>query len=138
MNHEEVHMRRVFGVFVGALLLSALPAFAQADKPAAKADKPAKTSSKTMTANGTVSAVSADSLTVKEKTGDVTFAVDSTTKVEAKGASHKTAAMKDDKKTTQVTDFVHVGDTVSVRYHDMGDKKHAATVTVRSAAAPAK
>jgi hypothetical protein len=46
--------------------------------------------------------------------------------------------MKDDKKPTQVTDFVHVGDTVSVRYHDMGDKKHAATVTVRGAAAPAK
>ncbi len=129
-------MRRVFGVCVGALLLSALPAFAQADKPAAKAD--AKMSSKTMTANGTVSAVSADSLTVKAKSGDMTFAVDNATKVEAKGASHKTAAMKDDKKTTQVTDFVHVGDTVSVRYHDMGDKKHAASVTVRSAAAPSK
>jgi len=128
-------MRRVLGVFVGALLLSALPAFAQADKPKADAAKPS--SSKTMTANGTVSAVTADSLTVKGKSGEWTFAVDNATKVQAKGASHKTASMKDEKKPTQISDFVKVGDTVSVRYHDMGDKKHAASVTVRSSA-PAK
>jgi hypothetical protein len=126
-------MRRVLGVFVGALLLSALPAFAQGEKP----KDAAKPSSKTMSASGTVSAVTADSLTVKAKSGEMTFAVDTATKVSARGASHKTAAMKDDKKSTQITDFVHVGDTVSVSYHDMGDKKHAASVTVRSAA-PAK
>jgi hypothetical protein len=131
-------MRRVIGVFVGALLLSALPAFAQADKPAAKPEAPKADASKTMTANGTVSAVTADSLTVKGKDAEWTFAVDSTTKVQAKGASHKSDEMKDDKKPTQVTDFVKVGDTVSVRYHDTGDKKHAASVTVRGSAPPAK
>jgi hypothetical protein len=129
-------MRRVIGVFVGALLLSALPAFAQADKPAAKPEAKAG-AGKTMTTNGTVSAVTADSITVKGKEGDMTFAVDSATKVQAKGASHKSDAMKDEKKPTQVTDFVHVGDTVSVQYHEQGDKKHAASVTVRSSA-PAK
>jgi hypothetical protein len=130
-------MRRVFGVFVGALLLSAMPAFAQADKPAAKPDT-AK-SEKTMTANGTVESVSADSLTLKAKSGEMTFAVDTMTKVQARGASHKSAAMKDDKKSTQVTDFVKVGDSVTVRYQAQGDKKHAESISVRtSAAAPAK
>jgi predicted aconitase len=125
-------MKRVVGVFVGALLLSALPVFAQAEKPKADAAKPS--ASKTMSATGTVSAVSADSLTVKGKTAEWTFAVDNATKVAARGASHKTEAMKDEKKSTQITDFVHVGDTVAVNYHDMGDKKHAASVTVRSSA----
>jgi hypothetical protein len=134
-------MKRVITVFVGALLLSALPAFAQATQPTAKpAEKveSAKSSSKTMSANGTVSAVTADSLTIKGKSGDMTFAVDNDTNVQARGASHKTAEMKDEKKSTQITDFVHVGDTVMVRYHDMGDKKHAASVQVRNSAAPAK
>jgi|SRR3954452_13653451 hypothetical protein len=131
-------MKRVLGAFIGALLVSALPAFAQADKPAAKADT-AKSSAKTMTATGTVSAVTADSMTVKAKEGEMTFVVDGATKVEARGASHKTASMKDDKKPTMVTDFVKTGDTVTVKYHDMGDKKHAANVQVRSSApAPAK
>jgi len=137
-------MRRVFGVFVGALLLSALPAFAQAAaKPAADATKsasPAKASTKTMTATGKVSAVAADSLTVKGKSADLTFAVDASTKVTATGASHKTEAMKGDKKPTQITDFVHNGDTVTVKYKATGDTKHAESVTVRSTAAltPAK
>ncbi len=129
-------MKRILGAFVGALLLSALPAVAQGEKPKADAAKPS--SSKTMTANGTVSAVAADSLTVKAKEGELTFAVDKDTSVSARGASHKTAAMKDDKKTTQITDFVKVGDTVTVKYHDMGDKKHAASVSVRGSAAPSK
>ena len=46
------------------------------------------------------------------KSGDMVFAVDSSTKIQAKGASHKTDAMKDEKKTPQITDFVHTGDTV--------------------------
>ena len=132
-------MRRVFGVFVGALLLSALPAFAQSTAPKSSSDKPksdmAKSSdTKTMTANGKVQSVSSDSLTVKGKSAEWTFAVDSNTKVQARGASHKSEAMKEDKKSTQVTDFVHVGDSVSVRYKDEGGKKVAHSVTVRSAA----
>jgi hypothetical protein len=133
-------MRRVFGVFVGALLLSALPAFAQAAaQPAADAAKsasPAK--AKTMTANGKVSAVTADSLTVKGKSAELTFAVDASTKVTATGASHKSEAMKDEKKTTQITDFVHDGDTVTVKYEDSGGKKLAKSVMVKSKATVTK
>jgi hypothetical protein len=133
-------MRRVFGVFVGALLLSALPAFAQAAaKPAtdaAKSASPAK--AKTMTANGKVSAVAADSLTVKGKSAEWTFAVDASTKVTATGASHKSEAMKDEKKPTQITDFVGNGDTVMVKYQDSGDKKLAKSVTVKRKATVTK
>lgn len=120
-------MKRLFLLFAAAILVAA-PVFAQ-DKPAPKATS--GTASKTMNAAGTVSAVTADSLTVKGKSGEWTFAVDDKTHVSAHGASHKSSAMKDDKKPTQITDFVHVGDTVQVAYHDMGATKHAASVTVK-------
>ena len=111
-----------------AALLAAAPVFAQATA-ATKSDA---AKSKTLSAMGTVSAVSADSLTVKGKTGEWTFAVDKSTDVTATGASHKSAAMKDEKKPTTITEFVKVGDNVSVKYHDMGATKHAASVAVRS------
>jgi hypothetical protein len=121
-------MKRLFLLFVGVLLVAA-PVFAQA-KPAAKPTSGA--ASKTMTAMGTVSAVAPDSLTVKAKSGEMTFAVDTKTSVTGHGASHKSATMKSDNKATQITDFVKVGDEVSVKYHDMGTTKHAASVTVRT------
>ena len=123
-------MKRVFAMFVGALVLSALPALAQADAAKPKADAPKTSDTKSMTAKGKVSAVAADSLTVAGKSGDMVFAVDSSTKIQAKGATHKTDAMKDDKKTPQITDFVHTGDTVTVSYTKDGDKNHAKHVTV--------
>ena len=119
-------MKRVLILSLGALLLAA-PAFAQAKA----ADKAA---GKTMSASGRVSAVSADAVTVKGKDAEWTFAVDKATTVVAKGASHKMAAMSADHKPTLVTEFVKAGDDVSVKYHDMGATKHAATITVRNAA----
>jgi uncharacterized low-complexity protein len=119
-------MKRLMMLFV-AVVLAAAPAFAQA-----------KAASKTMSAAGKVSAVTADSVTVKGKDGEWTFGVDKATTVVAKGGSHKMAAMKADKKPTVITEFVTVGDDVSVKYHDMGATKHAATVTVRSATPSAK
>ena len=112
-----------------ALAIAAAPVFAQ-DKKAADAKAPA---SKTMKASGAVTAVTADSLTVKGKDGDMTFAVDGKTNVQATGASHKTAAAKADAKPTPITDFVKVGDEVAVTYHDMGATKHAASVRVVTA-----
>ena len=117
-------MKRLMMLFV-AVVLAAAPAFAQA-----------KAASKTMSATGKVSAVTADSVTVKGKDGEWTFGVDKGTTVVAKGGSHKMAAMKADKKPTVITEFVSVGDDVSVKYHDMGATKHAATVTVKAASAP--
>jgi len=129
-------MKKVLMLAV-ALTVAAAPAFAQDKKAPAKTEKaPAM---KTMTASGSVSAVAADSLTVKAKDGDMTFTVDDKTNVQASGASHKTAAAKADNKPTPITDFVKVGDEVTVKYHDMGATKHAASVRVMAAKpAPAK
>ena len=130
-------MRKVLMLAV-ALMIAAAPAFAQDKKSADKPAKPAP-APKALSATGAVTAVAADSLSVKGKDGDWTFAVDSKTEVVAKGASHKAAAAKADAKPTPITDFVHVGDEVSVKYHD-GATKHAASVrvTAAKAAAPAK
>jgi uncharacterized low-complexity protein len=119
-------MKRVLPLFLGVLLLTA-PAFAQA-----KAGD--KAAGKTLTATGKVSAVTSDSVTVKGKDGEWKFDVDKATTVVAKGGSTKMAAIKKDNKPAVVTEFVSVGDDVSVKYHDMGASKHAATVTVRTAA----
>jgi hypothetical protein len=110
-----------------ALMVAAAPAFAQD----AKGDKGA--AAKTMKAAGTVSAVAADSLTVKGKDAEWTFAVDAKTRVQAPGAGHKAAAAKVDSNATPITDFVKVGDRVAVTYHDMGASKHAASVSVMAA-----
>lgn len=126
-------MRRLLGV-VGAMMLVALPLYAAgqatpADKPAAA--QKAAPAGKAMTTTGEVTAVAADSLTIKGKTEEMTFTVDSKTKVIGTGASHKTEAMKGENKPTAITDFVKVGDNVNVTYHDMGATKHAASVRVR-------
>ena len=58
--------------------------------------------------------------------------MDKTTQVTATGASRKTAALKDEKKPAQITEYVKVGDSVTVKYHDVGASKHAASVVVRA------
>src|SRR6266705_2958523 len=76
---EEVGMKRVLSLFLGVLLLAA-PGFAQAAKgKAEKAAKPA--AGKTLSAMGQVTAVAADSVAVKGKAGEWTFAVDKDTTV---------------------------------------------------------
>jgi hypothetical protein len=116
-------MKRVFGVFVASLAILALPVMAAAGQ----AQKPA---SKTLTVAGTVSKVAADSLTVKGKTEEWTFTIDKETSVTAKGATTKTLELKAEGKGTKLTDFVKVGDAVTVSYHDTGATKHAANVRV--------
>lgn len=86
---------------------------------------------------GTVSAVTRDTLTVKGTgTESWTFMIDKDTAVAAKGATHKSLALKRADKATVLTDFVKVGDKVTVAYHDMGSIKHASRITVTTAAAP--
>ncbi len=129
-------MKKVLMLAV-ALAVAAAPVFAQDAKKA----KPAKTeaAAKSGTATGAVTAVTADSLTVKGKDAEWTFGVDAKTNVQATGASHKSAAAKADNKPTPITEFVHVGDSVSVKYTDSGTAKHASSVRVTSAKpAPAK
>ena len=89
---------------------------------------------KTMNAEGVVSAVTTTSLTVKGSSESWTFTIDKDTEVTAKGATRKSLALKADGKSSVLTDFVKVGDRVSVSYHDMGKMKHAASINVTQAA----
>lgn len=118
-------MTRLAGILVVAFAI-ALPMAARAEQDAAKA--------KTINAMGTVSAITVDSLTVKGKTDTWTFVVDKDTSVTAKGATHKSLELKAEGKANKVTEFVKVGDSVTVGYHEMGAKKHAATIRVTAAA----
>jgi hypothetical protein len=114
-------MKRVFGSLVCALLLAV---------PMALAGQEKKAEGKTLNADGKVTAVTNTSLTVKGKDAEWTFAVDKDTKFTGKGMSTTSAANKAEGKGTVPTDVVHVGDEVSVAYHDMGATKHAASVRV--------
>ena len=119
-------MKRLFFFCVAGLFVMS-PAYALAQ--GASGSKPAATK-KILSASGTVSSVSATSVTVKGKTAEWTFAVDSNTKVIRPGASHKSDALRDEKKPHVISEFVKVGDTVAVKYHDLGDTKHAAELRV--------
>lgn len=87
---------------------------------------------KTTTVVGFVKTVAADSLAVNGGPGkDWTFTVDTTTKVIAKGGTHKSDAAADAGKPLMITDIVKEGQRVQVKYHDMDGKMHAAQVRVR-------
>ena len=118
-------MKHLAVVALGTLLLAG-PAFAQ-EKPA----KPA--ADKTLSATGTVSAVTADSLKVKGKdAAEWTFTVDKDTHVSATGASRKTAALKSDGKPPVLTEYVKVGDGVTIKYVEKGTAKLASDIRVQS------
>ncbi len=86
-----------------------------------------------MTVVGSVTAVATDSLTVKGKEGEVKLAIDKDTEVTAKGASHKSLELKAEGKSTKLTDFVKVGDAVTVSYKD-GTTKLATNIRVTTPA----
>ena len=121
------------GFFIGVvtILLTVVPALTLA-QDTAKKQAPAE--KKTLSATGTVSAVTDSSLTVKAKTGEMVFAIDKETDVIDIGAGRKSAALKKAGKPTVITEFVQTGDTVAVRYHDLGATKHAASVRVTNKA----
>lgn len=122
-------MTRLFGVL-------ALAAGIVAAAPAPQAAQAARM--KTESASGTVSAVTPTSLTVKGKNAadQWTFTIDKETSVTARGATHKSLALKAENKASLLTEFVKVGDTVAVSYHDMGTMKHAATINVTQQVLP--
>ena len=120
-------MKRLLTFVLGVLLVSTS---AYAQDPGKEAG--GKESAKAVTAEGTVSAVSPNALTLKAKGSQWTFAVDKSTRVRVAGATRKTAAAQDAKEPLHITQYVKVGDLVTVTYHDMGDTKHAANVRVRS------
>jgi hypothetical protein len=85
------------------------------------------------TVMGTVAALSTDSITIKTKDTETKLAVDSKTKVIGTGMGTKSAKMKDEKKPTQITDMLKVGDEVSATYDE--GTKHATEVRLKAAAA---
>src|SRR6187402_2679552 len=95
---------------VAMFAVASVGAMAQ-DKPAA-ANQAAKP--KVMTATGTVSAIAADTLTVKAASGEMAFTLDAKTSVSGKGLTTKSTELKKEGKPTSVTEFVHVGDRVDV------------------------
>jgi hypothetical protein len=132
-------MRKFFGAAVAALALAAIPVLthaqgASAAKPPATTQKAA--APKATTAAGEVTDVAPDSLSVKGKTDSWKFVIDAKTSVTAKGATHKTLALKSDGKSPVLTDFVKKGNSVSVTYHEANGAKHADAIRVTSA--PAK
>ena len=114
-------MRHLFGVSFATLAIVAVSSLAHAGQAA-----------KTMHVRGTVSAVSPEFLTVKGKTGMWTFTIDKDTTVNAKGATHKSLALKEDGKASTLIEFLKMGDTVRVAYHEEGAAKHAAIINVTS------
>jgi hypothetical protein len=89
----------------------------------------AQEKAKAMTASGTVKSVAGDTLVVASAGKDMTFAIDGTTKFVGKGLSTKSKGGK-----LTATDAVSMGDMVSVTYHDMGGKMHAANVRITNKA----
>jgi hypothetical protein len=79
----------------------------------------------TKTSTGTVSTVSASSITINASAGAQTFAVDGSTKVVGQGMGTAAAAAGGK---AAFTDLVAAGDRVSVTYHEAG--MHAAEVRV--------
>ena len=119
-------MTRLIRLLAVVTVAAALPALVHAQ------------AAKTMSARGTVSAVTATSLGVKGGAAGEqwTFTIDKDTSVTAKGATHKSLELGAANKSGTLTDFVKVGDTVSVSYHEMGSMKHAASITVTAPGAP--
>lgn len=112
---------------VAVALVMALPVYAQGT---GQAQEKAAAAAKTMTASGSVTAVAADSLTIKAKAGEMVFMVDSKVKVTGPGATTKTEELKAAKKTPALTDYLKNGDLVSVTYHEMDGKLHASSVRI--------
>ena len=116
-------MKRVLSFVVAA-------AIALAPLGAAAADD----AKKTKTAAGTVTAVTADSMSVKSGANELKFSIDKETKVTGRGGSTKmAAAAKEGKTGVAVTDLIGVGDRVTVKYHEMaGGTNHAAQIRVNA------
>ena len=85
-------------------------------------------------ANGVVTAVAGNTLTIKASSGEMTFVIDDKTDVVAVGASTASREKKAAGQKTVITDFVGKGDTVVVTYRENAGAKTASEVRVRTKA----
>ena len=89
-------------------------------------------------ARGTVTAVAADSVTVKVGDHDMKFSVDNKTNVEAAGAGTKTRkAQAAGAAGPKLTEVVKVGQPVAVSYTETGGSNHATRIRAISSAGAA-
>jgi Domain of unknown function (DUF5666) len=84
---------------------------------------------KAQTASGVVSAITGTSLTVKGSS-EWTFTVDGKTAVTGTGVGTAAKKLTSEGKPQPITEFVNVGDTVSVTYHETGATKLASAVRI--------
>ncbi len=83
----------------------------------------------TKSARGTVTAMSADTITVKAGERDLKLSVDAKTEVIAEGGSTATRkAEAAGKSGPKLAELLKVGDAVEVNYHEMGATLHAARI----------
>lgn len=88
---------------------------------------------KSLHATGRVTAIAADSITIKPGNSTLTFDVNSSTTVIGKGVGTKTRGMKAQGKSPVITDLVEQYDVVTVEYDDVGNGKLQATrIDIRS------
>jgi hypothetical protein len=83
----------------------------------------------TKMARGTVTALAADSVTVKVGDQEMKFGVDAKTNVEAVGAGTKTRqAQAAGQPGPKLSEVVKVGQPIAVSYHEMGGSLHASRI----------
>ena len=121
-------MRRLVAV-TGVLLLMVFLGAATSGAQTTPKDK-------VVQAQGTVTAVTDNSLTVKGKDAEWTFTVDNKTDVIGKGMGTKETQLKEEKKSPRLTDFVKNGDEVAVSYNEAS--KLATRIRVTRSAPAAK
>ena len=110
------------------LLTSAAFVLGCAVSVVAAQDKP-----KTLTAIGPVAKIAGDMLTVDTDKGAMEFSTTNATVVKVQGGSTKTRAAKEAGAAgLKITDAVHVGDQVSVKYTDTAGKKVASEIDVKT------
>jgi len=85
---------------------------------------------KTLTTVGPVAKISGDSLSVDSGKGVVQFVTNSKTAVKVTAGGAQAQKAKQEGKGVKITDAVHVGDQVSVKYTDNGGKLVAMEVDV--------
>ena len=90
---------------------------------------PSASAQGTKKATGTISAVSASSVTIKAASGDMTFSVDKDTTITTPGGGTKEKAAKAEGKAgVPSTSLLKEGQAVEVSYHETGGTMHAASI----------
>ena len=90
----------------------------------------AQDKAKTLTTVGPVAKISGDALSVDSGKGIVQFVTNSKTEVKVTAGGAQAQKAKQEGKGVKITDAVHVGDQVSVKYTDNGGKHVAMEVDV--------